>query len=210
MRSIVQTEVDGLLSRDNETRREQLELLRTAFVPWLATFNPGNDQAVRRVARWDDLPSQTHPLLDRFVAKRLLVKDNRASGDVVEVALESLLRQWDELAKWLREQRQNLLNADDIQRDAVRWKASGRDPAYLLSGTRLTEAETLAETREFVNKLATVAGFLAASRKAEDWSIAAEDEHRQAELRAARERQQEAENHAAELRRSLAQTQKGS
>ena len=145
MRNIVQTEVDGLLSRDKQTRREQLELLRAAFVPWLATFSPGNDQAVRRVARWDDLPPETQPLLDAFVAKRLLVKDNRASGDVVEVALESLLRQWDELAEWLREQRQNLLNADEIQRDDVRWEAAGRDSAYLLFGTRLSEAERLAQ-----------------------------------------------------------------
>jgi TIR domain len=202
MRNIVQTEVDGLLSRDNQTRREQLKLLRTAFVPWLATFSPGNDQAVRRVARWDDLPPKTQPLLDAFVAKRLLVKDTRASGDVVEVALESLLRQWDELAEWLREQRQNLLNADDIQRDAVRWEAAGRDSAYLLSGTRLTEAEILAKSPEFVNKLATESDFLAASRAAEDQSFAEKEEQRQAEIRAARQRQQEAENHAAELRRS--------
>ena len=40
----------------------------------------------------------------RWVAKRLLVEDTRDGQAVVEVALESLLRQWRELAGWLRDE----------------------------------------------------------------------------------------------------------
>ena len=53
---------------------------------------------MRRLARWEDLPAASHPLIQAMVEKRLLVKDTRDGQTVVEVALESLLRQWDELA----------------------------------------------------------------------------------------------------------------
>ena len=106
MRHVVQNAVDEVLSADPEQRGSQLAALRAAFVPWLATINPDNDQPMRRVARYADLPEPSRPLIDAFVEKRLLVKDERGGEVVVEVALESLLRQWDDLAGWLREERQ--------------------------------------------------------------------------------------------------------
>ena len=78
-----------------------------------------------------------------------MVKDTRDGEVVVEVALESLLRQWDELAGWLREQRQDLITADDVERNAAAWVARSRDPAWLLTGTRLADAETLTDTEGF-------------------------------------------------------------
>ena len=104
MRCVVESEVDGVLSTDPTERRTQLERLRAAFIPWLATINPVNDQPLGRVARWSDLPAESHRLIDALVAKRLLLKDERDGEVVVEVALESLLRQWDALAGWLREE----------------------------------------------------------------------------------------------------------
>ena len=101
MAQVVQTEVDNLLAADPEQRQAQLDILHDAFIPWLATINPDNDQPMRRLARWDDLPAASHPLIQAMVEKRLLVKDTRDGQIVVEVALESLLRQWDELAGWL-------------------------------------------------------------------------------------------------------------
>ena len=98
MAQVVQTEVDKLLAADPEQRQAQLDTLHDAFIPWLATINPDNDQPMRRLARWDDLPAASHPLIQAMVEKRLLVKDTRDGQTVVEVALESLLRQWRELA----------------------------------------------------------------------------------------------------------------
>src|SRR6478609_9372446 len=56
---------------------------------------------------------------------------------VVEVALESLLRQWRELAGWLRAQIQHLKDADIVERAAAGWESSGRNPAWLQEGIRL-------------------------------------------------------------------------
>ena len=92
---------------------------------------------MRRLARWDDLPAASHPLIQAMVDKRLLVKDTRDGQIVVEVALESLLRQWHELAAWLRDEAQDLKDADSLERAAADWQrqraqrilAAGRHPA---------------------------------------------------------------------------------
>ena len=76
-----------------------------------------------------------------------------------------------------------------------------RDPAWLLTGTRLADAETLSAQQVFSDRLAGTRDYLTACRDAEDAKLAAEEEQRQAELRHAQERQQTAEAHAATLRR---------
>jgi WD40 repeat protein len=208
MRDVVNNEIDEILGHDPHQRHKALASLRSAFIPWLATINPDNDQPMRRVARESDLPVASRPLIDALVDKRLLVRDERGGQVVVEVALESLLRQWDELAGWLREERQNLKTADDIERSAAAWETQGRDPAWLLTGTRLSDAELLSGTTGFKDRLETTRDYLGACRQAEDERVAAEEAQRQAELRYAQEltrnaeeRQQTAEAHAVVLRR---------
>lgn len=70
MRHVVQTEIDAVLATDAAQREARLATLRAAFVPWLATVNPANDQPMRRVARWSDLPEASRPLIDALVALR--------------------------------------------------------------------------------------------------------------------------------------------
>ena len=194
MAQVVQTEVDNLLAADPEQRQAQLDILHDAFIPWLATINPDNDQPMRRLARWDDLPAASHPLIQAMVEKRLLVKDTRDGQTVVEVALESLLRQWRELAAWLRDEAQDLKDADTLERAAADWQASGRNESWLLEGTRLAEAETLAAKPGFRDRLDPTRDFLHASRTRENDRIEAEQQRQQAELQAAQQ-------HAAALRK---------
>ena len=185
MAQVVQTEVDKLLAADPEQRQAQLDTLHDAFIPWLATINPDNDQPMRRLARWDDLPAASHPLIQAMVEKRLLVKDTRDGQTVVEVALESLLRQWRELAAWLRDEAQDLKDADTLERAAADWQASGHNESWLLEGTRLAEAETLAAKPGFRDRLDPTRDFLQASRRREDDRIEAEKQRQEAELQAA-------------------------
>jgi WD40 repeat protein len=168
MRDVVNNEIEQVLLARPGDRQHKLELLRAAFIPELVTINPDNDQPMRRMAGYDDLPAESQPLIDDLVAKRLMVKDTRSGHVVVEVALESLLRQWDDLAGWLSEERQNLLNAEDLQRNTNAWEKRGRDPDWLLPGTRLADAERLAKKPEFAHRLANTAQYLAASRGAEN------------------------------------------
>ncbi len=194
MAQVVQNEVDNLLAADPEARQAQLDALHDAFIPWLATINPDSDQPMRRLARWEDLPPASHPLIQAMVEKRLLVKDTRDGQVVVEVALESLLRQWRELAAWLRDEAQDLKDADAVERAAADWHASGRNEAWLLEGTRLADAETLAAKPGFRDRLDPTRDYLHASRTRENDRIDAEQQRQQAELLAAKE-------HAAALRK---------
>jgi WD40 repeat protein len=161
---VVQMKVDEVLSPDPGQRKRQLASLRSAFIPWLATINPASNQAMRRIARYADLPEPSRPLIDAFVAQRLLVKDVHGSDVVVEVALEILLRQWDDLAAWLAEERDNLKAADDLEYDAAEWRQSGQDPSWLLEGTRLANAEKLLATPGFRERLVPTNDYVQASR----------------------------------------------
>jgi WD40 repeat protein len=174
MHNIVQIVVDSALSRDKEERREQLDLLRAAFIPTLATVNPETDLPVRRVARWDDLPSESTKLLEQFVAKRLLVRYERKEGDVVEVALESLFDHWDELKGWLTEERENLIRADALQRSAADWVKNHLNEDWLLEGLRLVDAENLLTRPGFEKHLSSAHEFVDASRRREDDRIETE------------------------------------
>ncbi len=165
LRHVVQSEVDELLSSDPVVRQRQLDILRSAFVPWLATVNPDNDQPMRRVARWSDLPPESHALLEKFIAKRLLVRDERDGEVVVEVALESLLRQWDSLAEWLRVESVDLKDADNLERAARAWRQNGCSDEWLLPGSRLADAESLSAKPGFRERLNPTRDFLLASRR---------------------------------------------
>jgi WD40 repeat protein len=196
MRRVVHTEIDGILSSDPSVRTDQLHALRRAFIPWLATVNPDTGAPMRRVARVADLPPASRPLIDSMVAKRLMVSDIRDGTAVVEVALESLLRQWDELAGWLRDERTDLRDADDLIRSADAWRSSNRNPAWLLEGTRLAEATALVNRPGFQEQLRGIHDYLNASHQRESQRREAEEQRRESELAAAQEREQAAQERA--------------
>lgn len=199
MARIVQAEIDTLLSADPDERNRQLETLRSAFVPWLATIDPDTDAPSRRVARYEELPPASRPLIDAMVGRRLLVKDERNGQTVVEVALESLLRQWDALASWLRDQATGLKLADNLDHAVTDWEANARSAEWLIGGVRLATAERLAESPVFRDRIRPAAEFLTASRQREDAEAAAENQRRETELQNAKVRREEAEAHAAAL-----------
>ncbi|WP_330252848.1 TIR domain-containing protein [Nocardia sp. NBC_00565] len=206
IRHVVQGEIDALLSADPATRDIELATLRGAFVPWLATIDPHTDQPLRRVARWAELPSASHALLDAFVARRLLVKDERGGEVVVEVATESLLRQWNSLSEWLREQADDLKEADGIERAALAWEQHLRDDAWLFEGLRLASAQRLAESPELGDRLRRTADFLSASRTREQAEALAEEQRGQVELRTAQAHAETLRKRARTLRAVLVVT----
>ena len=140
--------------------------------------------------------------------QRLLVKDTRDGQTVVEVALESLLRQWRELAAVASRRSPRPQDADSLERAAADWQASDRDESWLLEGTRLEEAEALAAKPGFRDRLDPIRDYLNASRKRENERVEAETRHREAELQAAKKlaaaeatAKEQAQKHAAVLRK---------
>jgi len=183
--NIVKTEAESILAANTATRERQLEALRAAFIPWLATINPLNDQPMRRVAHRAVLPPESIALIDALAEKRLLLTDRRDGVTIVEVAHEALLRQWDMLASWLETEREELKDADVLERAAQAWEKSGRKDAWLMEGERLVMAEAVAAKSGFSKRLNDCQEFLLASRRREDTKLYEEERRRQAELAAA-------------------------
>src|SRR5262249_23607792 len=112
----------------------------------------------------------------------------RHGQTVVEVALESLLRQWDSLAKWLGEQAAGLKLADSLDRAAAEWERNERSPEWLIGGVRLAAAKELAESPVFGERVRHSSDFLEASREHQEAEANAELLTAQAHAAALRKR----------------------
>jgi WD40 repeat protein len=186
MREVVQNLIDGVLTRRPEERKRRLALLRRAFIPALATISPDGDRPLRRIARWKDLPAESEPLIKELVERRLLLTGKRDGEVVVEVALESLLWHWDELAGWLHEEREALKALASLERTVVDWESNNRSSDWLFEGERLRNAELLCDRPGFEKRLGFAKEFLAASRKKDDDRRREAEHQRETELQAAR------------------------
>jgi WD40 repeat protein/RecA/RadA recombinase len=85
---------------------------------------------------------QTEQLLDELINAGLLreTKDYVSGTAQVEVAHESLMRDWDKLVEWLEDERINKRQRLRLAEAAKRWDALKRDPSLLLRGSLLFEA----------------------------------------------------------------------
>ncbi|MDH3540104.1 MAG: winged helix-turn-helix domain-containing protein [Acidimicrobiia bacterium] len=122
----------------------------------LVTSTDAGEHLRRRVARdeLDDLPFDRDALdqvLLRFGEHRLLTfdRDPQTGAATVEVAHEALLREWRRLRDWIEASRDDLLLNDRLIAAAADWSDAGRDPSYLVGGSRLTQYEALASGPEF-------------------------------------------------------------
>jgi len=150
-------------------KEEQLAQLRLAFIPWLARVDPETGAPMRRVAQLDEFPASARAMVERLVAARLLVADRRSGADVVEVAHESLLRQWPALTAWLQADADDLKLVDAIDRAAGEWARNGRRDGWLdHRSERLAAAERVATREDFRKRLGkTGLDYLAACRARE-------------------------------------------
>ncbi|SET52402.1 Formylglycine-generating enzyme, required for sulfatase activity, contains SUMF1/FGE domain [Nitrosomonas marina] len=160
-------------------KAERNALLHKAFVPWLAGVDPHTSERMRKIARWDELPPETHPLLERLIEVRLLLRDRckldygmqeSEAVEVVEVAHEALLRQWNMLSQWLDDDEIDLKALESVQRAASDWRKHGGTDTWLVhGGARLVAAERICARTDF-NRLLGEAGsaYLTACRAKED------------------------------------------
>jgi WD40 repeat protein len=182
-------------------RDEQFARMRAAFVPWLARIEPTTGAPMRRVARLDEIPADSRAIVERLVGARLLVADHRAGIDVIEVAHESLLRQWPALASWLEADAGDLKAIEGVERAANEWNRNERQGAWLdHRAERLLAAERLTMRQDFHRRLGEEGNaYLNACRARED------AERREKEEGLAREQARLAEVAAAQERTARTQ-----
>jgi hypothetical protein len=167
--------------------------------PYLATVDPDTGDWKRRVALREvirrKLP-QADAMVSRLIEQRLLLADSRRMADgaepveVVEVAHEALLRQWETLGRWLREFSAALSASESIRRAANDWQRGSRDEALLVhTAHRLNAAEALLSDQRLEGRFEAVDGeYLAACRQRDRRELEEREEQLQriAEQQAAR------------------------
>jgi len=122
---------------------EGREIARQAFLRLVAPGEAGEPIA-RRVPRSElralaDERRRVDEVLDDFGRRRLLSFDRDAvsGAPTVQVAHEALLARWPRLAAWIEEAREDLWTRRRLADAATDWIHAGRDPGFLLSGSRL-------------------------------------------------------------------------
>ncbi len=164
--------VRGAIAQTAETvyshrlKEDQLGIARGIFLR-LTELGEGT-QDTRRRARMEELsPSQgeTHAVEEvlQILADARLVT---TSEGIVEVAHETLIREWPRLRSWLDESREGLRLHRHLTEAAQGWLALGREPGELYRGTRLAQTQEWAqENQGLLNPLETE--FLAESLASE-------------------------------------------
>jgi DNA-binding SARP family transcriptional activator/WD40 repeat protein len=83
-------------------------------------------------------------VLDSFGRHRLLTfdRDPATREPTVEVAHEALLRSWPRLRGWVDAAREDVRMLRRLEDAAAEWERNGREPSYLLRGSRLDQFES--------------------------------------------------------------------
>ncbi|MFG2039117.1 helix-turn-helix domain-containing protein [Dactylosporangium sp. NPDC048998] len=117
---------------------DEQTLARRIFLR-LITVDDDHLATKRRVAR-ADLPSggqATDPVLERFVARRLITLD----GQDVEISHDALLTAWPRLTEWVAADHDGLRLHRRLTAAAESWRAGGDDRHLLLRGNLLAAVE---------------------------------------------------------------------
>jgi len=201
--------VAGALARRAEEvydalNEAQQQAARQLFLR-LVTLGEGTEDTRRRVRlgelRAVEVDRATMDgVIEAFDRSRLLLfdRDPVTREPTVEVAHEALLRGWGRLRTWLDESRTDVRMERLLAAATQEWLEAGRDPSFLLRGTRLTQFEEWA-----------AATGLALTESEQDFLQAgiADREARRAEEEARRRRELEAARKLAETERRRAEEQ---
>jgi WD40 repeat protein/DNA-binding SARP family transcriptional activator len=148
--------VRGAIARTAEVVYEQMDegqqaIARDIFLRLTELGEAGGDLGpalyTRRRAALEELfprPEATgavETVLRTLVDARLITTER----ETVQVAHEALIREWPTLREWLEESRSDVRMQRLLAAAADEWERSGREPSYLLRGTRLAQFEGWAD-----------------------------------------------------------------
>jgi WD40 repeat protein len=85
-------------------------------------------------------PDAAAAVLERLIAGRLLTGSTDPEGERVELAHEALIESWDQLRRWIAENREDRVFAERVSHAAAHWDERGRPKHLLWSEEVLAEA----------------------------------------------------------------------
>lgn len=94
----------------------------------------------------EEISGTIEEVIEAFGEARLLSFDWNplANSPTVEITHEALLTEWPRLSAWLEEDRSDVRIQRTLDSAAVEWGKAGRDPSFLLQGSRLSYFESWA------------------------------------------------------------------
>jgi WD40 repeat protein len=154
----------------------------------LVALGEGTEDTRRRVFRSEvsslDVNQQAMAaVIDPFGASRQLSfdRDAKTGHPTIELAHEAMLTAWSRLHRWIDDAREDLRLERRLSAASGDWIEAGKDPSFLLSGSRLDQIETW--------RAASTLALTPDEREFLDASLAERERHRaDEEARAARER----------------------
>ena len=155
----------------------------------LVSLGEGTQDTRRRVVRseLDALEVKQEAIdgvLEAFGRHRFLTFDRDPSTrePTVEIAHEALLGAWGRLRGWIDQMREDLRQERRLARAAAEWRASDRDPSFLMRGVRLEQVASWQASTDLAIAERERA-YLKASLDQRDREQAEEDERRRHEAR---------------------------
>ena len=150
--------------------QEEQQIAKLIFLN-LTQLGEGTEDTRRRVKK-EELMTEKYAqaaiekIIQKLADEKLIVTNE---NDVIDVAHEALIRHWQQLKKWLEENRDALGRQRKIQEEAKYWVEKGKDnKEYLWGGTKLEEAvKTLQEYAATVSLSKLEQDFLEASSREE-------------------------------------------
>ncbi|MEM7675369.1 MAG: toll/interleukin-1 receptor domain-containing protein, partial [Myxococcota bacterium] len=152
------------------TNRTVLDSLsRRMLIPALVRFDAVDAAPKRRVALEEALPDGAMALLRHFAAQGLVTIDKDEGATRVSVIHEAVLRNWWNLAQWIREEQITLERLQRLTQCAEAWDVTERSRDLLVhQGAELAEAEALFERPDFQEgRNDALADYLSACRASE-------------------------------------------
>jgi WD40 repeat protein len=122
----------------DETAQQQAQQIFTQLV------HPGAGTAdTRRLATRSEIGEAAWQLIPTLVNARLIVshRDDAAAEEVVELAHEALIQEWQRLQQWLKDDRSFRTWQEQLRHTLRQWQSNQHDPDGLLRGASLTHAE---------------------------------------------------------------------
>jgi len=110
----------------------------------------------KRTALFDELvPANTKAeeilaIVQKLADARLIITDEQAGKDTVTISHEKLIEAWPWLKKLVNENRDVIALQNEIAGDAKEWEDHRRDPSYLYTGARLSNAREQLEAKKLV------------------------------------------------------------
>ena len=130
------------------------EAIRQLFLR-LVNVGEGNNNTRRRIRRSelsDDIFMDE--VINLYGKSRLLTfdRDPETREGTIEVAHEAIIRNWERLQRWIDDSREILQIQRRLTTNLQEWEISDKDPAYLASGVRLIQFESLPDSDAVLNK----------------------------------------------------------